>query len=138
MDLGFIAVVEIASAFQNNIHAAPVERIGVIGGEHFNRSKPEIQRTIANGNFSVEPSMYAVIAHQMCAGFQRACGVDLNHFHIFAARGHDMCQHAATDAAKSIDANSYCHSSHLLPILAGELARSEGHLKFKAKGFSTC
>jgi hypothetical protein len=49
-----------------------------------------------------------------------------------------MRQNAATDAAKSIDANSYCHSSHLLPILAGEVARSEGHLKFKAKGFSTC
>jgi hypothetical protein len=63
----------------------------------------------------------------MCAGFQRAGGVDLNHFHIFAAGRYDMRQNAATDTAKSINAYFDCHSTHLLQILAGELARSGAH-----------
>ena len=131
MDLGFFTVVEVSGAFQNNINAAPVERVGVIAREHFDRSEPEIQRAFADSNFPIEPSVYAVISHQMCAGFQRAGCVDFYHLNIFAARGHNMCQNAATNATKTVNANFYCHGSHLLQFTAGELARSEGQLKLK-------
>ena len=131
VDLGFFAVVEVSGAFQNNINAAPVERVGVIARKHFDRSEPEIQRAFADRNFPIEPSVHAVISHQVCAGFQRSGCVDFYHFNICAARGHNMCQNAATNATKTVNANFYCHRSHLLQILAGGLARSEGHLKFE-------
>lgn len=103
MRLGFFAVVEFAGTLQNNVTAGPVQLVHVVGREHLHVTAAQVHGAFADGHVVWKTTVHAVILQQVGCSFQGASGIDLDHFDIVAARGCDMRQSAAPDAAEPVD-----------------------------------
>jgi hypothetical protein len=108
-----VAVVELAGAFEDHVAALPVELRRVVGGEHLHRAAAEVHRVTRDAHLVAEAAMDAVVAQQVGVGLDRAGGVDLDHLNVVARGFGDMCERAAPDPAKSVDANRDRHETRL-------------------------
>src|SRR5262249_5532349 len=102
---------EKAGALQGNVDAEilsrQVSRVSV--SSDFDVGISRIDCVAFNPYLAGETAVYAVVAEQMCVGFDRSEVVNGDDLDILPAGFGDGAQDVAADAAKPVNGNTHCH-----------------------------
>src|SRR5207244_5249908 len=107
---------EQAGAFERDIDAEvlPGKLCGIADRKRLDRSVAAIDGVTFDRHFARESAVDRIEAQQMRIGLRRGQVIDGDDSDILAITLENRAQHHATDAAKSIDGNPYCHYRLLL------------------------
>src|SRR5689334_6913123 len=111
-----------ARALERDVDAEilPRQLRGIALGGDLDRPVADADGIALHSDIVGETAMHAVVAQQVGIGFDRAQIVEGNDFDVLAIGFRDGAQNVATDPAKSVNGNAYCHNivSRLLsPLL---------------------